>query len=249
MPETHQENARPFDPGRAPRHIAIIMDGNGRWARERGLRRVKGHEAGAESVRRITRACGEWGVEVLTLYAFSTENWARPETEVKALMALLGRYLKGERRELMENNVRLRAIGDLERLSRSTRKELDAAIAALDGNTGLTLVLALSYGGRDEIVRAARHLARRCMAGEIDPGKITEESFSRALDTAAFPDPDLLVRTAGEMRISNFLLWQLSYAEYYSTPVLWPDFGRDQLAAAIAAYQKRRRTYGEVEDE
>ena len=234
----------PFDPAAAPRHIAIIMDGNGRWAEERGLARVKGHEAGAEAVRRTVDACGRWGIEALTLYAFSTENWNRPRTEVAVLMQLLRRFLRQECDELNRQNVRLRIIGQPERLPAATRKELERVQGVLDANTGLTLVVALSYGGRDEIVRAARRLAARCATGDLDPDAIDEDAFAGALDTAGLPDPDLLIRTAGEMRISNFLLWQVSYTEYYSARICWPDFDADALAEAIREYQHRRRTYG-----
>jgi undecaprenyl diphosphate synthase len=250
MPESADDQAPPpFAPDAVPSHIAVIMDGNGRWARERGLPRVKGHEAGAESVRACVRACGEWGVKVLSLYAFSTENWQRPRAEVQALMRLLGRYLREERPELQAQNVRLRPIGDLARLPRGARQELERTREALAGNSGLTLVLALSYGGRDEILRACRRLAARAAAGEVRPEAIDPDAFAAALDTAGLPDPELLIRTAGEMRISNFLLWQASYAEYYSAPVCWPDFGRAELAAAIAEYQRRRRTFGRVTEE
>lgn len=235
-------------PGLLPRHIAIIMDGNGRWARERGLSRIRGHEAGAASVRRVIETCGAWGIEVLTLYAFSTENWRRPRAEVQALMALLSRYLKQEREELHRQGVRLRTIGDPERLPGGVRRELEHTIDFLSGNHGLTLVVALSYGARDEIVRAARALARRCVAGELDPAALTEEDLSRHLDTAGLPDPDLLIRTAGEMRLSNFLLWQVSYTEYYSAPECWPDFEAEGLIRAIQAFQERNRTYGQIKE-
>lgn len=229
-----------------PRHVAIIMDGNGRWAAARGKPRVYGHKAGAESVRRVVEACGEWGVGRLTLYAFSTENWKRPRAEVTALMSLLARYLRGEVESLNRNRVRLSVIGDLSALPKSTRRELDKAIAALAGNTGLNLTLALNYGSRDEIVRAARQLAARAAAGELDPEALTEAEFAAALDTAGMDDPDLVIRTGGEMRLSNFLLWQASYAEFYSTSVCWPDFDRDRLAEAFAAFNARERRYGGV---
>ncbi|MHC4883751.1 MAG: isoprenyl transferase [Planctomycetota bacterium] len=242
------EESLPFDPARVPEHIAIIMDGNGRWAQARDLPRRKGHEAGVETIRDILKACNRWGVKVLTLYAFSSENWSRPRLEVEALMLLLRSYLQKEREELNRENVRLSAIGDLERLPKGARRELDKSIDTLSGNTGVHMVLALSYGSRDEILRATRVLARRCCAGDLSPEDIDETTFSGALDTAGLPDPDLLIRTAGEMRISNFLLWQISYAEYYSTPVFWPDFRSPELAAAILAYQERDRKYGGLKD-
>ena len=212
-----------------PRHIAIIMDGNGRWAQARGLPRVSGHEAGAESVREITRACREAGVEALTLYSFSTENWKRPADEVAALMGLLGRYLIDERREILENGVRLNAIGQLDKLPLAVRAALKELIHASRNNTGMVLTLALSYGGRNEIVEAARSLAKKAASGRLRPDAIDEAAFAAELGTAGLPDPDLLIRTSGELRISNFLLWQLAYAEIYVTDVLWPDFRRPQL--------------------
>jgi len=242
----NSESPRPFAPAPLPRHIAIVMDGNGRWAQARGKPRVFGHRAGAESVRRAVKACGEWGIRFLTLYAFSTENWSRPTAEVQALMALLRHYLRGEVRELDRSNVRLRAIGDRERFSAATRRELDRAIQALEKNTGLTLVLALNYGARDEITRAVRALADEAVAGRLRPEAIGEADIAARLDTAGLPDPDLMIRTAGEMRLSNFLLWQASYAEYYSTPACWPEFDREALAEAIRAFQQRTRRYGGV---
>ncbi|MBN1257718.1 MAG: isoprenyl transferase [Planctomycetes bacterium] len=236
-----------FDPDLIPRHIAIIMDGNGRWAKAHGLSRRKGHEAGGERVREIVRTCGEWGIQVLTLYAFSSENWSRPAMEVKALMFLLRDYLQQEREELNKNNVRLMAIGNLERLPKAARKELDISMEYTSKNTGLILNLALSYGGRDEIVRVVQNLAGDCVEGRMRPAEITPEAISNRLDTAGLPDPDLIIRTAGEMRISNFLLWQASYAEYYATSAFWPDFSSEELAKAIAEYQRRTRKFGGLE--
>ena len=207
-----------------PAHVAIIMDGNGRWARQRGFfDRIRGHEAGIDSVREATRTCAQLRLKALTLYAFSKENWRRPEREVAALMALLTRFLIGERPELLENNVRLQAIGAPGELPADARQALAETIRLTAANTGLILNLALSYGGRDEIVRAARRLAERARNGQLDPARIDEAAFDRALDTAGLPEPDLLVRTSGELRISNFLLWQIAYAEIHVTPVLWPD--------------------------
>ncbi|MFH0910308.1 MAG: isoprenyl transferase [Planctomycetota bacterium] len=234
----------PVPPEALPRHIAIIMDGNGRWAQERGLPRRKGHAAGVETIREIVRAASEWKIHTLSLYAFSTENWKRPRAEIAALMLLLRNYLRKERDELHAENVRIRAIGDLDALPRPVRRELDKALDLTRENTGLTLVLALSYGARDEIVRAARKLAQRAVAGELAPESIDPALFSAALDTAGLPDPDLVIRTAGEMRLSNFLLWQSSYSEYYSTRVYWPDFNRGELVRAIRAYGRRIRTFG-----
>ncbi len=229
-----------------PRHLAIIMDGNGRWAQARGLPRVAGHEAGAESVREITRACRQAGLEALTLYSFSTENWRRPEDEVKALMGLLGRYLVEERREILENGIRLNAIGQLDRLPIPVRAALKELMHASRHNKGMTLTLALSYGGRAEIVEAARALAKKAAAGRLRPDAIDEDSFAAELGTAGLPDPDLLVRTSGELRLSNFLLWQLAYAEIYVTDVLWPDFRREELEKAFASFRTRERRFGKT---
>ena len=227
-----------------PRHIAIIMDGNGRWARDRGLPRIRGHEEGAESVRTVLRTCGEWGVQYLTLYAFSTENWKRPRTEVAALMKLLERFLRKETPELMERNVRLQAIGRLADLPDSCQRELQRVIDLTAGNTSTTLVLALSYSGRLEIIDAARSLLQAVRQGLLDEAAIDPEEFSKHLYTRHYPDPDLLIRTSGEMRISNFLLWQLSYTEIYVTKKLWPDFRKPDLLEAIEDYSKRQRRYG-----
>jgi len=227
-----------------PRHIAIIMDGNGRWARERGLPRIRGHEEGAESVRTVLRTCGENGVKYLTLYAFSTENWKRPKAEVAALMKLLERFLRKEAAELMEQNVRLQAIGRIADLPDACQRELNRVIALTAGNTSTTLVLALSYSGRLEIIDAARSIARAVREGRLDEAMIDPEEFSKHLYTHCYPDPDLLIRTSGEMRISNFLLWQLSYTEIYVTKKLWPDFRKPDLLDAIADYSKRQRRYG-----
>ena len=227
-----------------PRHIAIIMDGNGRWAQARGLDRVKGHEAGAESVREITRACREKGVEALTLYSFSTENWRRPEAEVSALMALLERYVLQERREIMDNGIRLRTIGQTDRLPLFVRMPLKALCHESRNNGGMVLTLALSYGSRNEIVEAAKSIARDAKAGRLDPDRLDERIFGSYLETAGLPDPDLLIRTSGELRVSNFLLWQIAYAEIYVTDVAWPDFRRNQLDLALAAFGGRERRMG-----
>jgi undecaprenyl diphosphate synthase len=226
------------DRTRIPRHIAIIMDGNGRWAKRRGLPRLMGHRAGTESVREAVKTCGELGVQVLTLYAFSTENWLRPASEVKGLMSLLVKTLRREVKDLDRNNVRLRAIGRLDRLPPGVRAELDRSIAALAGNTGLILNLALNYGGRQEIVDALQKL--------IDDGvkKVDEKAVSGRIYTAGLPDPDLLIRTSGEYRLSNFLLWQSAYTEIHISPLFWPDFRRAALYEAILDFQSRERRFG-----
>ncbi len=228
-----------------PRHIAIIMDGNGRWARERGLPRIAGHERGAESVRAVTEACAEMGVEFLTVYAFSTENWTRPPEEIAALMVLLEHFIAQELPTLMKNNVRLQAIGRLHDLPESCQRALADAIATTAHNTATTLVLALSYSGRAEIIDAVRTIVCEAATG-LDPQSIDAALFQRHLYTRDIPDPDLLIRTSGEMRLSNFLLWQLSYTEIYVTEKLWPDFGKAELREAIAAFHQRDRRFGGV---
>jgi undecaprenyl diphosphate synthase len=232
--------------GPLPRHVAVIMDGNGRWAAERGKPRVFGHRAGVESVRDTVRACGELGIEYLTLYTFSTENWQRPRTEVDALMQLLVHTTRREVAELLDSNVQLNAIGDLEALPEAARRELSDAIEITSVNDGLVLTLAISYSGRWEIVRAARHLARKVLEGSLDILEVDEDRFSASLTTSDMPDPDLLVRTGGELRISNFLLWQLAYAEIFVTPTYWPDFRRDSLYEAIRSFHDRERRFGRV---
>ena len=222
------------------------MDGNGRWAGERGLPRIMGHRAGVEAIRSIVSACSRRGIEVLTLYAFSNENWRRPRVEVAALMRLLEVYLQQELPSLIRNNVRLHVIGQTWRLPAGAQRLLRRAIAATRRNTGLVLNLAISYGGRAEIVDAVRRIAAKVRVGRYRPEQITERLIARHLDTARLPvpDPDLLIRTSGEMRVSNFLLWQLSYTELYVTPTLWPDFRARHLAAAIAAFRRRERRFG-----
>src|SRR6202048_2638642 len=229
-----------------PRHIAIIMDGNGRWAKGRGLPRIKGHEAGARAFRECVEGCGELKVEYLTLYAFSAENWQRPKSEVLALMRLLEKFLKEKTPELIEKNVRLQAIGRLTDLPEGCQQQLHKTIEATASNTGLTLILALSYGGRLEIIDGIKSLLRAVELGHIDKAMIDVEMFSKHLYTRYYPDPDLLIRTSGEMRLSNFLLWQLSYTEMYVTPKLWPDFTRKDLAAAVEEFGRRQRRYGSV---
>jgi undecaprenyl diphosphate synthase len=229
-----------------PEHVAIIMDGNGRWAQGRGLPRLKGHERGAESVRAVLRACREVGVKYLTLYAFSSENWVRPRAEVEGLMALLRRFLRKEEEELHKNDVRLRAIGRLDDLPAAVRRELQRVIESTKDNTTATLTLALSYGGRAELTDAVKAIAGEVAAGRISPDSINEKTIARYLYAPDIPDPDMMIRTSGEMRISNFLLWQLSYAEIYVTDVLWPDFREAQFKEAIEAYKKRHRRFGDI---
>ncbi|HRT07718.1 MAG TPA: isoprenyl transferase [Candidatus Paceibacterota bacterium] len=229
-----------------PRHVAVIMDGNGRWARQRHLPRIEGHRAGAESARAIIRAAGELGIKYLTLYAFSVENWNRPREEVDALMKYLVHYLKTETSELNKNNVRLEVIGQIYRLPEAVQDHLKKAIATLSRNNGLTLIMALSYGGRTEIVEAARRIGAEIKAGKLDPADINEQVFAQHLYTRNFPDPDLLIRTSGEMRVSNFLLWQISYAELVVTPTLWPDFRKPQFYAALEEYARRHRRFGGI---
>ncbi len=227
-----------------PRHVGIIMDGNGRWAQLRGLPRLEGHRVGAESVRDITRASREMGLEAITLYAFSSQNWARPADEVRGLMELLRDYLDGERAEIMDNQIRLHAIGDLERLPPMVRGPLDALCRDSVDNRGMTLTLALSYGGRESLARAAAALARDVAAGTVAAADIDADRFGAYLPTAILPPLDLLIRTSGEQRISNFMLWELAYAELVFVDVMWPDFRRAQLGAALQAYTARERRFG-----
>ena len=227
-----------------PEHIAIIMDGNGRWAKQHLLPRAKGHEQGGKTVQRVIDLCRERGIKWLTLYAFSTENWGRSKLEVAALMKMLVKYLRERLPEMMEKNVRMHAIGELYMLPENARQALQESIDATAGNTGLNVVLALSYGSRQEITAAARALAEEVKTGRLEPANITPEMLESRLYTAGMPDPDLLVRTSGEMRISNYLLWQISYAEIHVTDVLWPDFDRADFDAALAEYAARERRYG-----
>lgn len=236
-------------PARIPRHIAVIMDGNGRWAEERGFPRVFGHRAGASAVRDIITGCASIGVEVLTLYSFSTENWRRPGDEVEALMRLCVAYCEGEKEELTRNNIRVRVIGRREGMPADVLAALDNLCSATSGCGGLTLCLAINYGARDEIVDAVRAIATRAARGEIGPETIDEAMVSEHLDTAGLPDPDLLIRTGGEMRLSNYLLWQLSYAELYVTDEHWPDFGRESLHRAVRAFAGRKRRFGGLDPE
>ncbi len=229
---------------KTPRHVAVIMDGNGRWAAMRKLPRLRGHEEGAESVISIVRACRDAGVEYLTLYAFSKENWSRPRAEVYGLMDILLRFLRQKEHELHDNRVRLRVIGRIGDLSKAVQKELQRVQDATRDYKGGTVVFALSYGGRSEIVDAARQIALRVKSGEIEPGEIDEAMISQNLYAPDIPDPDLLIRTSGEMRVSNFLLWQISYAELYVSDVLWPDFREEEFVKALAEYSRRDRRFG-----
>jgi len=233
-----------IDPLRLPQHIAIIMDGNGRWAELHTLGRIMGHRKGAESVRVITKTCRRIGIHCLTLYAFSVENWFRPEAEVRALMSLLLQYLEDEAREMMDQGIRLTAIGDLDSLETPVLRKLRETIEKTAGNQGMILNLALSYGGRDEISTAAKRMVGDALAGKIAPADVTRELFSKYLYTAGIPDPDLLIRTGGEYRVSNFLLYQVAYTEFYFTDILWPDFRETDLLTAIAEYQRRERRFG-----
>ena len=230
--------------GPIPVHVAIIMDGNGRWAKQRNLPRTAGHKRGAEAVRRTVRAAGEMGIGYLTLFGFSSENWSRPEREIEDLMGLLRIYLRAETAELHKNNVRIRIIGDRSRLANDIVRLIEQAENTTAANTGLTAVLALSYGGRQDITLAAQALAREAAAGRLDPDTIDEELFSRHLATQGIPDPDLLIRTSGEQRISNFLIWQLAYTEFVFQDVLWPDFDGRCLAEAVEEFRRRDRRYG-----
>jgi undecaprenyl diphosphate synthase len=229
-----------------PTHVAIIMDGNGRWAKERHLPRVEGHRNGVESVRAVVRGCGEVGIKYLTLYAFSVENWNRPKDEVDTLMKYLARFLKSELGELDRSNVRLEVIGQIYRLPEFVQEQLRRTQSALAKNNGLTLILALSYGGRNEIVDACRSIAAKVKEGALDPAEINEKVVGEHLYTRLWPDPDLLIRTSGEIRVSNFLLWQISYAELVVTATLWPDFRKAQLFEALEEYARRHRRFGGV---
>ncbi len=242
--ERLQEELR--ERGEIPRHIAVIMDGNGRWARERGQSRIVGHHEGVESVRDITESCAQLGVDYLTLYTFSTENWNRPPKEVRALMRLLVHTIRRETETLVKNNIRLKAVGDLSKLPSEARDELMRSVEKTRDNDRMTLVMAISYSGRLEIVQAAKELARRARDGVIDPEDIDERQFASALMLSGIPDPDLLIRTGGEFRISNFLLWELAYTEIYITDCFWPAFRRNQLYDAIRDFQNRERRFGRV---
>jgi undecaprenyl diphosphate synthase len=240
QPQSTTEAVPEPQPETVPTHVGIIMDGNGRWAKRRGLPRLAGHHAGTENVRRITVACADAGVEVLTIYAFSTENWRRPADEVLGLMRLLAQRIDKEAAELHRNNVQIRHVGELEGIQARLADRVRAAVELTRSNAGLVLNVAFNYGGRSEIARAVQ----RVLAQGIRPEDVTEELIDRHLDTAGLPDLDLVIRTGGEMRLSNFLLWQAAYAEYYSTPICWPDFGREELYQAFAEFGRRARRFG-----
>jgi undecaprenyl diphosphate synthase len=239
-------NLSPEAKANLPRHVAVIMDGNGRWAKARHLPRIEGHRRGADSAREIIRTSGELGIKYLTLYAFSSENWNRPKDEVDALMKYLVHYLKTETKDLNKNNVRLEVIGQIHRLPDNVQENLQKSIATLSKNNGLTLIMALSYSSRIEIVEAMRQIARKVKGGDLEPAEINEAVISDHLWTRNIPDPDLLIRTSGEMRVSNFLLWQISYSELVITPMLWPDFRKPQFYEALEEYARRHRRFGGV---
>ena len=235
-----------LDPVRMPKHVAVIMDGNGRWAKKRLLNRIKGHEKGAEAVRTIVQTARKLNISTLTLYAFSTENWQRPQPEISGLMLLLRRFLQSERLTLLDNGIRLNTIGQIDRLPQGVRDDLKAVMAATATNQKMVLNLALSYGARTEIVDMVKSIVLAVQQGRLDSTAVTPEVVADHLYTRGMPDPDLLIRTSGEMRISNFLLWQIAYAEIFFTPTLWPDFGEDEFVTIIKNYQNRERRFGAV---
>ena len=237
-------SADELDTTKLPAHVAIIMDGNGRWAKRRLLNRIKGHEKGSETVRTIVETCRQIGIPYLTLYAFSTENWQRPRAEVEALMTLLRKFLLSEQKKMLENNIRLRVIGQLDKLPPKVREAMDQTISATQDQTGMNLILALSYGGRAEIADMVRKIAEKIRRGIIEPEAIDEKLVADHLFTRDIPDPDLLIRTSGEMRISNFLLWQVAYAEIFVTSTLWPDFNRNEFLQILKEFQSRERRFG-----
>jgi len=238
-----------IDCTRLPSHVAIIMDGNGRWARQRGLDRIFGHQQGVNAVREIIETAAELGIRFLTLYAFSNENWRRPDEEVSALMGIMVQSLSNETDTLLKNNIRLKAIGDMERLSNDVRERLLETIELTSVSTGLNLIIAMSYSSRWEIAMAARKISTDVKEGILNPLTITEENFEKYLTTVGIPDPELMIRTSGELRISNFLLWQAAYAEFYFTDTLWPDFGKDDFYSAIIDFQKRERRFGKTSEQ
>jgi undecaprenyl diphosphate synthase len=241
-----QELPTDLDKSRLPGHVAVIMDGNGRWAKSRGLPRIMGHQRGVDTLKDLLRCCRDWGVPALTAYAFSTENWGRPLEEVEFLMTLFERVLRKELKEMMEENVRIRFVGNLESLPPSLKAEIDRSMEETKNNLGIQFTVATNYGGRQEIIEACRAIAAKVHQGLINPEAIDEALFERHLYTFGLPYPDLLIRTSGEMRISNFLLWQMAYAEIYVTQTLWPDFDRAQFHQALSAYQQRERRFGKV---
>jgi undecaprenyl diphosphate synthase len=246
MPTILQELPSDLDQDRLPRHVAVIMDGNGRWAKRRGLPRIMGHRQGVDALKDLLRCCNDWGIQALTAYAFSTENWGRPLEEVTFLMTLFERVLVRELQEMMEENVRIQFVGNLAALPPSLQAQIERSMTETQNNRGIQFTVATNYGGRQEILQACREIATKVQQGQIQPDEIDEALFSRHLYTANVCDPDLLIRTSGEMRLSNFLLWQMAYAELYITDALWPDFDRSQFHKALSAYQQRDRRYGKV---
>ena len=246
MPTILQELPSDLDQDRLPRHVAVIMDGNGRWAKRRGLPRIMGHRQGVDALKELLRCCNDWGIQALTAYAFSTENWGRPLEEVTFLMTLFERVLVRELQEMMEENVRIQFVGNLAALPPSLQAQIERSMTETQNNRGIQFTVATNYGGRQEILQACRDIATKVQQGHIQPDEIDEALFSRHLYTANVCDPDLLIRTSGEMRLSNFLLWQMAYAELYVTDALWPDFDRSQFHKALSAYQQRDRRYGKV---
>jgi undecaprenyl diphosphate synthase len=238
-----------IDSNRLPSHVAVIMDGNGRWARQRGLDRIFGHQQGVEAVREVIETAAELKIRFLTLYAFSNENWGRPDEEVSALMGIMVQSLSNETDTLLKNNISLRAIGDMDRLAENVRERLLKTIKLTSASTGLNLIIALSYSSRWEITMAARRMSADVKKGTINPDSVTEDDFEKYLTTAGIPDPELMIRTSGELRISNFLLWQVAYAELYFTETLWPDFGKDDFYKAIIDFQKRERRFGKTSEQ
>ncbi len=238
-----------IDNNKLPSHVAIIMDGNGRWARQRGLDRIFGHEQGVKAVREVIETAAELKIRFLTLYAFSTENWGRPDEEVSALMGIMVQSLSNEADTLLKNNIRLMAIGDMDRLADNVKEKLFETIKLTSVSTGLNLIIALSYSSRWEITTAARRISTDAKEGKINPDSITEDDFEKYLTTHGIPDPELMIRTSGELRISNFLLWQVAYTELYFTETLWPDFGKDDFFNAIIDFQKRERRFGKTSEQ
>ena len=246
MPTILQELPSDLDQDRLPRHVAVIMDGNGRWAKRRGLPRIMGHRQGVDALKDLLRCCNDWGIQALTAYAFSTENWGRPHEEVTFLMTLFERVLMRELQEMMKENVRIQFVGNLEDLPASLQAQIERSMNETKNNRGIQFTVATNYGGRQEILQACRAIASKVQQGHLQPDEIDEELFSRHLYTANVCDPDLLIRTSGEMRLSNFLLWQMAYGELYITDALWPDFDRAEFHQALSAYQQRERRFGKV---
>lgn len=245
-PEVRYQRPNDLRLDRLPHHVAVIMDGNGRWAKQRGLPRIMGHRRGVDTLKQLLRCCRDWGIQALTAYAFSTENWGRPTEEVEFLMTLFERVLRQELREMMEEDVRIRFVGNLSSLPETLQREIDSAVDQTRHNAGISFTVATNYGGRQEIVQACQAIAAQVQQGGLNPDDIDESLFAQHLYTAEMCDPDLLIRTSGEMRISNFLLWQLAYAELYITDTLWPDFDTHEFHQAVYAYQQRERRFGKV---